>query len=106
MHPVVLGFGVLPSRPRAPPNSRDGRYADLPQRTTKCAMIRFSIVVPNYNSGAMLDRCLTSLRSQNYDALETILLDSLSTDCSREVIEQHRSWLSQVVLEKDRGQAD
>jgi len=68
--------------------------------------MRFSVVVPNYNSGAVLERCLESLKRQNYDGLEVIVVDSLSTDESSAVIERNRHWLSRVISEKDQGQAD
>jgi glycosyltransferase involved in cell wall biosynthesis len=68
--------------------------------------MRVSVIVPNYNSGAILERGLQSLRNQNYEALEVILVDSLSTDESRAVIGRNRDWLSLVICEKDEGQAD
>jgi glycosyltransferase involved in cell wall biosynthesis len=69
-------------------------------------LIRVSVIVPNYNSGAVLERCLGSLRRQNYEGLEVIVVDSLSSDASASVISINRSWLSQVISEKDAGQAD
>ncbi len=68
--------------------------------------MRVSVVVPNYNSGALLERCLQSLRNQRYDGLEVIVVDSLSTDESTTAIERSRPWLSRVISEKDEGQAD
>jgi len=68
--------------------------------------MRVSAIVPNYNSGAVLERCLQSLKSQNYGELEVIVVDSLSTDESPAVIERNRPWLSRVISEKDNGQAD
>src|SRR5437899_200026 len=69
-------------------------------------MLRFSLIVPNFNSGLVLHRCLESIRSQHYEALEVIVVDSLSADNSRSVIAKHEHWLSQVIREKDGGQAD
>lgn len=69
-------------------------------------MIPISIVVPNFNSGTVLHRSLLSLRAQNYASLQIILVDSLSTDESRDIIEQSRDWLDVVISEKDQGQAD
>src|ERR1017187_3529832 len=68
--------------------------------------MRVSVIVPNYNSGAILERCLQSLRNQNYEALEVILVDSLSADESQAVIDRNRDWLSRIICEKDKGQAD
>jgi glycosyltransferase involved in cell wall biosynthesis len=68
--------------------------------------VRFSIVVPNYNSGAVLERALRSLIDQHPSDLEIIVADSASTDVSREIIERLRPDLATVLVEKDHGQAD
>ena len=41
-----------------------------------------SIVIPVYNTGKLLPRCIESLKSQNYPNLELILVDDGSTDDS------------------------
>jgi glycosyltransferase involved in cell wall biosynthesis len=67
--------------------------------------MRFSIVVPNYNSGAVIERALRSLITQ-VPRPEVIVADSESHDGSRDVIERFRPELDTVLIEKDRGQAD
>src|ERR1700681_387573 len=69
-------------------------------------MMRISVIVPNLNSGAVLNRCLASLRGQNIPAVEVIVVDALSSDDSVKAIERNRDWLSKVISEKDEGQAD
>ena len=69
-------------------------------------MLRFSLIVPNFNSGGVLARCMESIRSQNYEAVQVIVVDSLSTDTSADVIARNQHWLHTVIREKDRGQAD
>lgn len=70
--------------------------ADLP---------RISIVVPNYNGAATLERTLSSLIEQRYDALEILVADGGSTDGSVEVIRRYEPHLAWWCSEKDRGQA-
>ena len=69
-------------------------------------MLRFSIVIPNYNSGAILERAIRSLRAQEYPALQVVLADGGSSDESRAVIERYRSLFDPLIMEPDRGQAD
>ena len=67
--------------------------------------LKFSIVIPNFNSGPVLERALRSLLSQSVD-LEVILVDGESADESREIIERYRPHLHTAIIEKDDGQAD
>jgi glycosyltransferase involved in cell wall biosynthesis len=68
--------------------------------------MKFSIVIPNYNGGATLERAIRSLIDQNYPDLQIIVCDSESKDNSREIIEKYRPQLDTVIIEKDKGQPD
>lgn len=46
-----------------------------------------SVVVPVYNSGKFLERCLDSILKQNYPYIEVLVVDDGSTDNSRSIIE-------------------
>jgi glycosyltransferase involved in cell wall biosynthesis len=65
-----------------------------------------SIVIPNFNSGPVLERAIKSLIAQDYADLQIILMDGGSSDESRQTIEKYRHLLDTVVIEKDKGQAD
>lgn len=47
--------------------------------------MKVSIVVPIYNTSALLDRCIESLINQSYKDIEILLIDDGSTDSSRQV---------------------
>jgi glycosyltransferase involved in cell wall biosynthesis len=68
--------------------------------------MRISLVIPNYNSGPVLERAIRSVLEQQYSDLELIVVDSLSTDESKDTIDKYRPQLSHLVREKDRGPAD
>ncbi len=65
-----------------------------------------SIVVPNYNGAATLERTLRSLIDQQYPALEIIVIDGGSSDDSINIIKQYEKQLAYWVSEEDRGQSD
>jgi glycosyltransferase involved in cell wall biosynthesis len=69
-------------------------------------MPRFSIVIPNLNSGETLERAIRSLLDQSYPALELIVADGGSTDCSTEILERYKDQIDVMIREKDTGQAD
>jgi GT2 family glycosyltransferase len=50
---------------------------------------RFSIIVLNWNSGALLQRCLAALRRQTERSFEVICVDNGSSDCSAEWLRTH-----------------
>jgi len=68
--------------------------------------LRFSIVVPNYNSGEVLERAIRSLLAQGYPELELIAADADSNDSSRQILERHRGAFTTLISERDNGQAD
>lgn len=66
---------------------------------------RMSIVIPNYNSGSVLERAIRSILDQDYPSLQLIMADGGSTDASRGVIETYRDEFDTVISEADEGQA-
>ena len=72
------------------------------------ALMKISVVTPNYNTGFYLPRCLDSIlrqRSERFE-LELIVVDGGSSDDSMAVIDRYRSELSRVIAEPDDGPAD
>lgn len=49
-----------------------------------------SVIVPNYNHGKFLDERITSIIRQTYKNFEIIILDDMSTDNSKDIIEKYR----------------
>lgn len=67
---------------------------------------KVTIVTPSYNQGTFIERTILSVLKQDYPNLQYIVLDSLSTDKTHDILERYRSQISTVIEAKDKGQAD
>lgn len=67
---------------------------------------RISIVIPNLNSGPVLERAIRSMVQQNYPNLQLIAADAGSHDESREILERHRRFFDPLLVRKDNGPPD
>ena len=65
-----------------------------------------SVIVPVYNVAQYLPACLDSILSQDYEALEVILIDDGSTDMSGEICDRYGARDSRVrVIHQENGGA-
>jgi len=48
-----------------------------------------SMIIPTYNSAKFLDRCLHSILSQDFDRIETIVVDNCSTDGTAKIAQSY-----------------
>ena len=69
-------------------------------------MPRITVVTPNYNGAAWLERTLRSVLDQDYPNLEYIVVDGGSTDGSAAIIERFRARLAHTIIEPDHGHYD
>jgi len=70
------------------------------------APARLSLVTPTYNSEGFLAQTLESVRAQNLQGLEHVVMDGGSTDSTHAILERYRAQLSEIVIEPDLGQYD
>jgi glycosyltransferase involved in cell wall biosynthesis len=68
--------------------------------------MKFSVVTISFNQRQYLEEALQSVLTQDYPALEYIVVDPGSTDGSRELIESLHSRLAAIIFEPDQGAAD
>ena len=47
---------------------------------------KVSIIIPNYNNGLFIEKCINSILSNTWENLEVIFIDDLSTDNSLEIV--------------------
>lgn len=64
---------------------------------------RISLLIPTFNSEATLDKALKSIREQDFQKVEVILIDGGSTDSTLRIAESSRDLISVVVSEPDNG---
>ena len=69
-------------------------------------MIKVSVIVPVYNVGKYLDKCLNSLVNQTLKDIEIIVINDGSTDNSKEIIDKYKDnypALIRCINTKNRG---
>ena len=54
-------------------------------------MLRFSIIIPVYNTSKYLSICFDSLLDQGFDNYEVVVINDGSTDNSEDIINQYKS---------------
>ncbi|MCX7832907.1 MAG: glycosyltransferase [Ignavibacteria bacterium] len=65
---------------------------------------KLSIITPSYNQGSFILDCINSVKNQNYENIEHIIIDGGSTDTTLEILKKTNGikWIS----EPDKGPAN
>lgn len=66
-------------------------------------MMKVSIITVCYNSSETIEKTVQSVISQNYPAIEYIVIDGKSTDPTLSILEKYKNHISKIVSEKDNG---
>ena len=66
---------------------------------------KISVVIPSFNQGSFIEDTILSIINQKYPNLELIIIDSLSTDNTLEVIKKYFNSINYFLSEADNGQA-
>ena len=67
---------------------------------------KISVIMVSFNQAKFLEEGLRSVLEQGYPNLEFIVVDGNSTDGSVDILHRYRSWLTDLVIELDRGQSE
>ena len=69
--------------------------------------LKFSVIIPAYNASKTLQRCLDSILSSNYLALEVVVVDDGSSDATAQIVREYASGDSriQLMIQKNAGPA-
>lgn len=69
-------------------------------------MPKISVIVPIYNSGKYLDKCLQSLLNQTFKDFEIIAINDGSTDNSLDILNNYQDSRIKIKTQKNSGQAN
>ena len=61
-------------------------------------MKTIGVIVPNYNSGIYIKKCLDSLLEQEYKVNEIIVVDDCSTDESKKIVKEYTEKNDKIIL--------
>jgi glycosyltransferase len=65
--------------------------------------VKISVITAVYNRSDTIEDALSSVASQDHDAIEHVVVDGASTDGTAEILEHHRGQIAVLVSEKDHG---
>jgi glycosyltransferase involved in cell wall biosynthesis len=66
-------------------------FSSAPSRTPDDGWPMLSVIVPVYNGGLQLSRCLEGIRLSEYRNFEVIVVDDCSTDNTEQIIERYEA---------------
>ena len=61
-------------------------------------MKTIGVIIPNYNSGTYIRKCLDSLLEQEYKVNEIIVVDDCSTDDSPKIVKEYMKRNNNIIL--------
>ena len=65
--------------------------------------MKISIITATYNRASTISRCLNSLKCQNYDDIESLIIDGASTDCTLSEVRPYVKKDDVLLSEPDSG---
>ncbi len=65
--------------------------------------MRVSVITVCLNSQETLKRCLDSIKNQDHEEIEQIIVDGVSTDGTHQIIDDYKKFLSKIIIENDNG---
>ena len=65
-----------------------------------------SIIIVNYNAGELLLNCIKSILNSDYQNLEIILVDNISTDNSHKICKEKFQQITLIENSKNLGYCD
>lgn len=73
------------------------------QSTSPMKHMNVSVIVPAFNKGAYIERCIRSILAQTFSDFELIIVDDGSTDDSMAVVQRFSDTRIKVIEQENRG---
>lgn len=67
---------------------------------------KVSIITVTFNAEKVLERTLKSIKNQDYNNIESIIIDGASTDGTLEIVKKYSNVVTRWISEKDNGLYD
>lgn len=64
--------------------------------------MKFSVIIPNYNSEKTIERCLDSIYNQTFADYEVIIIDDISTDKSVDIIKSKLRKQDTIIINESK----
>lgn len=68
--------------------------------------MKVSIVTPSFNQGQFIEKTIRSVLCQDYPDVQYIVVDGLSNDSTRYVLDRYKDHIDHIIIESDDGQSD
>lgn len=65
-------------------------------------MKEISVIIPNYNSGKYIKKCIEALLQQEYPVNEIIIIDDCSSDESKDIIQEYKNNNDKIIFIKNK----
>ena len=59
--------------------------------------IKFSVIIPTYNCGKYISKCLDSIINKNYDNIEIIIVDDGSSDDTFKIVKKYKKNYKKII---------
>lgn len=74
------------------------KYSDWTVSSVRCTSGKVAIIVPVYNAGIYLKKCLDSILRQKYEEIVLIVVNDGSNDCTCEILSEYQKTDNRILI--------
>lgn len=68
--------------------------------------MKVSVITASFNQGEFIEKTIRSVLCQDYPDIQYIVVDGLSKDSTRYVLDRYKDYIDHLIIEPDEGQSD